>query len=92
MNDKINIRVFLKPPKGRKIEIKGKIAWEVLEAIKELLEEQESPRMGPIQICFSFPEEFDLTEAVALALAHGHSTKQEIKEYIERHIQHCSTL
>jgi hypothetical protein len=85
--DKIPVNVILKSKTGRKVEIRDEKAWVVIEAIKILLEDRNVPKMGPIQIDLTLPEEFDFAEAVAMAISLGYKTPQEIADYLKREIQ-----
>ena len=85
--DKIPLVVFIKSKEGRKVKIKGEKALATIEAVKMVLEERGIPQRGPIQMDPMLPDTFDLAETVALAIAWGHRTPEDIADFIEREIQ-----
>lgn len=85
--EKISLVVFIKSKEGRKVKIKGEKALATIEAVKMVLEERGIPQRGPIQMDPMLPDTFDLAETVALAIAWGHRTPEDIADFIEREIQ-----
>jgi hypothetical protein len=73
--DEIPVVVFIKSREGKKVQIKGEKALAAIEAVKTVLKER------------GIPDTFDLAETVALAIAWGHKTPQDIADFIEREIQ-----
>lgn len=77
--EEIDVRVVLKPKRGRKKILKGDIAMALISAL-HMIDERKK-----------IPKNVSLAEAAAMAISLGHKTPKEIVDYIERYIQRCST-